>query len=36
MMVGYRLHINNTIAAHIRNAEMTDFSGAAKVKSLKQ
>jgi hypothetical protein len=35
MSVGYR-HIGNTIAAHIRNAEMTDFSGVAEAKSLKQ
>jgi hypothetical protein len=36
MKVGYRRHIDNTIAAHIRNAEMTDFSGVAEAKSLKQ
>jgi hypothetical protein len=35
MMAGYRRHID-TIAAHIRNAEMTEFSGVAEAKSLKQ
>jgi hypothetical protein len=27
MMVGYRRHIDDTIAAYIRNAEMIEFSG---------
>jgi hypothetical protein len=36
MVAGYRRHIDNTIAAHIRNAEMTDFNGVAEAKSLKQ
>jgi hypothetical protein len=36
MMVGYRRHIDDTIAAYIRNAEVTEFSGAAEAKSLKQ
>jgi hypothetical protein len=36
MKVGYRQHIHHTIATHIRNAEMTDFSGVAEAKSLKQ
>jgi hypothetical protein len=36
MKVGYRRHIDDTIATHIRNAEMTDFSGVAEAKSLKQ
>jgi hypothetical protein len=36
MKVGYRQHIHDAIATHIRNAEMTDFSGVAEAKSLKQ
>jgi hypothetical protein len=37
MNVGYRRHIDDTIAAaYIRNAEMTEFSGVAEAKSLKQ
>jgi hypothetical protein len=36
MKVGYRRHIDDTIAAHIRNAEMTGFSGVAETKTLKQ
>jgi hypothetical protein len=36
MMVGDLRDIDNTIATHIRNAEMTDFSGVAEAKSLKQ
>jgi hypothetical protein len=36
MMVGYRRHIDDTIATHIRNAEMTEFSEAAEEESLKQ
>jgi hypothetical protein len=35
-MVGYRWHIDDTIATYIRNAEMTEFSGVAGAKSLKQ
>jgi hypothetical protein len=35
-MVGYRRHIDDTIAAYICNAEMTEFSGVAEAKSLKQ
>jgi hypothetical protein len=34
MMVGYRRHIDDTIAAYIRNAEMTEFSGAAEAKII--
>jgi hypothetical protein len=34
MMVGYRRHIGDTIAAYIHNAEMTEFSGVAEAKSL--
>jgi hypothetical protein len=36
MMVGYRRHIDDTIAAYILDAEMTEFSGVAEAKSLKQ
>jgi hypothetical protein len=36
MMVGYRRHIDGTVATCIRNAEMTEFGGAAEAKSLKQ
>jgi hypothetical protein len=36
MVAGYRRHIHDTIATHIRNAEMTDFSEVAEAKSLKQ
>jgi hypothetical protein len=36
MMVGHLRYIDNMIATHIRNAEMTDFSGVAEAKTLKQ
>jgi hypothetical protein len=34
MKVKYRRHTDNTIATHIHNAEMTDFSGVAEAKII--
>jgi hypothetical protein len=34
MIVGYRQHIDDTIATYIRNEEMTEFSGVAEAKVI--